>query len=76
MKLVQPAVIFLRPAGSNFSAADIKFNTLGLGYIYYITPNVKSVIYYAMVKNEKTLLPGYTKDVKDNVLTLRLQFRF
>lgn len=63
-------------AGSNFSAADIKFNTLGLGYIYYITPNVKSVIYYAMVKNEKTLLPGYTKDVKDNVLTLRLQFRF
>jgi len=63
-------------SGSNFSAADIKFNTLGLGYVYYITPNVKSVLYYAMVKNEKTQLAGFTKDIKDNILTMRLQFRF
>ncbi len=62
--------------GSDFSAADIKYNTLGLGYIYYITPNVKSVLYYASVKNEVTNLPGYTKDLKDNVFTFRLQFRF
>ncbi|MFT3982117.1 MAG: porin [Ferruginibacter sp.] len=62
--------------GSNFSAADIKYNTLGIGYIYYITPNVKSLLYYAMVKNERTGLPGFSSDVKDNVLTLRLQFRF
>ncbi|RYZ95541.1 MAG: porin [Sphingobacteriaceae bacterium] len=63
-------------AGSNFSAADIKYNTLGVGYVYYITPNVKSMLYYAMVKNETTNLAGFTKDVRDNVLTVRLQFRF
>lgn len=62
--------------GSNFSTADIKYNTLGLGYIYYITPNVKSMLYYSMVKNEATALTGFTKDVKDNLLTVRLQFRF
>lgn len=63
-------------AGSNFSAADIKYSTLGVGYIYYITPNLKSVLYYAMVKNEKTQLAGFTGDAEDNVFTARLQFRF
>ncbi|RYY50249.1 MAG: porin [Chitinophagaceae bacterium] len=62
--------------GSNFSAADVKFSTLGVGYIYYITPNVKSVLYYAMVKNESTQLAGFTRDIRDNVFTARLQFRF
>jgi hypothetical protein len=62
--------------GSNFTAADIRFNTLGLGYVCYITPNVKSVFYYSMPVNEKTQLAGYTKDVKDNMFTARLQFRF
>jgi hypothetical protein len=62
--------------GSNLSAANIKYQTLGLGYLYYITANVKLVLYYAWVKNEKTQLPGYTKDVSDNVFTSRLQFRF
>jgi len=32
--------------------------------------------YYEFVKNESTLLPGYTHDLEDNVLTVRLQFRF
>ncbi len=63
-------------AGANFTAADIKFKTLGIGYINYITPNVKAVLYYAMPVNEKTQLPGFTSDVSDRVLTCRLQFRF
>lgn len=63
-------------AGSNFTAADVKYSTLGLGYIFYITPFVKSVLYYAAVKNESTQLAGFTKDVRDNVFTARLQFRF
>lgn len=63
-------------AGANLSAANIKYSTLGVGYINYLTENVKLVLYYAMVKNEKTQLAGYTKDIKDNVLTCRLQFRF
>jgi hypothetical protein len=63
-------------AGSNFTAANIKYNTLGIGYINYLTDNVKLVLYYAKVTNEKTQLTGYTTDLKDNVLTCRLQFRF
>ncbi|HMW25754.1 MAG TPA: porin, partial [Ferruginibacter sp.] len=62
--------------GSNFSAANIRYNTLGVGYLYYISENIKLVLYYARVWNEKTQLTGYTADVKDNVFTCRLQFRF
>lgn len=63
-------------AGSNFTAANIKYSTLGIGYVNYITDNVKLVLFYATVTNEKTLLPGFTGDVKDNIFTCRLQFRF
>ncbi|MBP6431814.1 MAG: porin [Ferruginibacter sp.] len=62
--------------GSGFTATNIKYSTMGLGYLHYITDNVKLVLYYAKVKNENTLLNGYTKDVKDDVFTCRLQFRF
>jgi hypothetical protein len=62
--------------GSNLTATNIRYATLGLGYIFYITPNVKSVLYYAMPQNEKTQLPGFTSDVKDNVFTDRVQFLF
>jgi phosphate-selective porin len=62
--------------GSGFTVADVKYQTLGLGYLYHITPNVKWVLYYAHVRNEQTKLTGFTKDIKDDVLTCRLQFRF
>ncbi len=62
--------------GSNITATNIKYNTLGVGYIFYITPNVKTLLYYTMPENEKTQLPGFTSDVKDNVFTSRIQFRF
>lgn len=61
---------------SNFTAANIKYSTLGLGYINYISDNAKLTLYYAKVWNEKTLLNGFTKDVNDDVFTCRLQFRF
>lgn len=61
---------------SNFTLADVKFSTIGLGYIYYITPNVKAVLYYAMPTNENTKLNNATTDIADNVFTSRLQFRF
>lgn len=63
-------------AGSNFTAANIRYSTLGFGYINYMTENIKLVLYYARVWNEKTQLAGFTTDVKDNVFTCRLQFRF
>jgi hypothetical protein len=63
-------------AGININAANIKYSTLGFGYIYYITPNAKLVLWYDKITNEKTQLSGFTSDVKDNVLTCRLQFKF
>ncbi|HQZ75986.1 MAG TPA: porin, partial [Chitinophagaceae bacterium] len=63
-------------SGTNLSAADIKFSTLGIGYAYLINPQTKLILYYDIVKNEKTQLTGYTTDLKDNILTCRLQFRF
>lgn len=63
-------------AGTKLSKADIKYTTLGVGYINYFDPNVKLVLWYDMVTNENTQLTGYTSDLKDNVFTARLQFRF
>ncbi len=60
----------------NFTSADIKFSTLGFGYCYYINPNTRLVLWYDRVNNEKTALPGFTTDAKDDVFTARLQFRF
>ena len=63
-------------AGTNFNAADIKYSTLGFGYNYYMNANVKLLLWYDIVENEKTSLPGYGSDLKDDILTCRLQFRF
>jgi hypothetical protein len=62
--------------GSNLTAANIKYNTFGMGYVWYITENAKMVLYYARVMNEHTRLKGYESDVSDDVMTFRLQFRF
>jgi hypothetical protein len=59
--------------------ADLKYTTLGLGYIYKWDNNVKITLYYDMVKNEHSqnlISGGYWRDLKDNVLTLRVQYKF
>jgi hypothetical protein len=61
---------------SNLTPADIKYSTWGFGYNFYMNPNMKLTLYYDLVKNESTLLPGYLDDVSDNVFTFRMQFRF
>lgn len=58
------------------SAADIKYSTLGFGFINYFDSNVKLVLWYDMITNESTKLTNYTKDLMDDVFTCRLQFRF
>jgi hypothetical protein len=63
-------------AGTNLNATNIKYSTWGFGYIYYVNDNLKVVFWYDKVINEKTQLAGYTTDVKDDVFTCRLQFRF
>ena len=68
--------------GSNLSATDIKYTTLGLGWIYHWDANVKFVLYYDWVTNEKVnanatgSLAAYKENLKDNVLTLRMQYKF
>jgi hypothetical protein len=56
--------------------SDIKYTTWGFGYNLRVTSNVKLMAYYDLVKNEDTNIKGYTQDLKDNVFTLRLQFKF
>lgn len=63
-------------AGNNINATNIKYTTLSVGYNYAINENVRLMLWYDFVKNEKTSLTGYTDDLKDNVFTTRLQFRF
>jgi hypothetical protein len=69
---------------ANTSAADIKFSTIGLGWNYYWNSNIKLTAYYEMVTNEKSAniaatalgTTNYRDNLKDNVLTLRLQVKF
>jgi hypothetical protein len=63
-------------ADSHTREADIKFNTLSFGYNYYFNPNLKLMLWYEIIKNENTALADYTGDIKDNLLTCRLQYRF
>ncbi|MEK6651201.1 MAG: hypothetical protein AABY75_09500, partial [Bacteroidota bacterium] len=69
-------------ATARLTEADIKYTTLGVGYIHHWDDNVKIVFYYDMVTNESVnpaatgSLAAFKGDVKDNVFTFRTQFRF
>ncbi|HEY6915352.1 MAG TPA: hypothetical protein VI413_11800 [Paludibacter sp.] len=56
--------------------ADMAYSTLGLGYMYRLNNNVRLMAYYDMVSNESTKVKGYFKNVNDNVVTVRLQYKF
>ncbi len=69
-------------SGANFTTADVSFATLGFGWLYHWDANVKLSAYYEVVRNENvhplaagTLSP-FVRDLKDNVLTLRIQYRY
>ena len=70
----------LNRAGYNFvktGATDLKYTTLGIGWIYHWDTNVKITAYYDMVTNETSKnLPLWGRDRKDNVFTLRVQYKF
>jgi hypothetical protein len=61
---------------NNFSAADIRYDTFGAGYIFYPNDNLKIVLYYDHPINEKSGIKNYSLDLSDNTYTLRIQFRF
>jgi hypothetical protein len=67
--------------GSNLTVGDIKYSTLGLGWIYHWDSYVKFLLYYDIVTNEKvnqaaTSLAAFKNDLKDSVLTFRIQYKF
>ncbi len=68
--------------GSNLSTTDIAYNTLGIGLVHHWDSNVKFTLYYDIVKNETVnsaasgSLATLKDDLKDNVLTLRMQYKF
>jgi hypothetical protein len=55
---------------------EIKYTTLGAGYNFYLDTNIKFMVYYNMVSNEVTKIKGYSRDLKDNMLTIRMQYKF
>ena len=59
-----------------FGRADVKYNTLGLGWVHHANESLKFTLYYEFVKNESTSLPGFQEDVSDNVFTCRVQYNF
>jgi hypothetical protein len=63
-------------AAKGFSAADIKYTALGLGYNWIINDNYKLMFHYNMVTNEKAKVTGFSRDLPDNIFTARAQVRF
>ncbi|MDR0789921.1 MAG: OprO/OprP family phosphate-selective porin [Bacteroidales bacterium] len=56
---------------------DVSFNTLGFGLLWRANSNIRLQAFYEMVTNEKSNnLANYASDRKDNVFTLRLQYKF
>lgn len=62
--------------GNFTSSGDIKYSTLGYGVAYKINKRLKLTVYNEHVKNEKTSLSDFANDLKDDVFTTRLQYRW
>lgn len=63
--------------GSYTSATDLWRNTFGFGTQWEMNNTFSLMAYYEFKNNEKTInIPGFDKNLDDNVLTLRLQCRF
>ncbi|RHJ92124.1 hypothetical protein [Parabacteroides bouchesdurhonensis] len=59
------------------SKTDLKQSTFGFGAIYNFSKHIRLQAYYEFNFNEKsTFVKGYENDRKDNVLTVRLQYKF
>jgi len=64
-------------AGTIMTDAELKYTALGLGYNFYFDEHVKFMFYYNMVRNERGAgITGFSNDLKDDVFTARVQYRF
>ena len=65
------------------SVTDIRYATFGLGCLFDPTSQFRVLLYYEIVKNETSANMAsldwqndFSKDRKDNIFTLRLQYKF
>jgi hypothetical protein len=69
------------------STADVAYTTIGLGLVHHWDSNIKFVLYYDMVSNEKLTdasvsaqssraVKMWSEDFNDDVLTFRIQYKF
>jgi hypothetical protein len=65
------------------SSTDLSYATLGLGLVYHWDDNVKFMLYYDIPSNEESErlanadpYKNFTRDLPDNVLTFRVQYKF
>lgn len=63
-------------AGNNMNQANIRYDTWSVGYNYFMDEHVKLFFWYDFVNNEKTSLANFASNLKSNVLTCRMQYRF
>jgi phosphate-selective porin len=62
---------------NNTGNGDLSVNTFGFGLLWRANNNVRLQAYYEINKNETTSnLVAYNDNLKDNVFTLRLQYKF
>lgn len=56
---------------------DLAYNDFAIGLMYRINPCLKLTALYDIVSNEQSnQISGYNTDLKDNIFTLRLQYKF
>lgn len=64
-------------AESLTNATDLAQSTIGIGALYRFSKHIRLQCYYEFNKNETSeFVSGYEKNRKDNVLTVRLQYKF
>lgn len=67
----------LGKSNSRLSKTEVAYTNLALGWMWDVDSNIRLTVYYDMPKNETSQnLTGYSKDLKDNILTLRMQYKF
>lgn len=61
------------------TAGDVAYTSFGFGWLFRANKNLKVTAYYELTSNEKVnkdALPGYSRDIDDDIFTLRLQYKF
>jgi hypothetical protein len=63
--------------GKATGSADLAYATWGFGYFADVNRNLRLTAYYDLVINEKSnSLAKYERDLKDNIFTIRVQYKF